>query len=35
MALVLEWAALYRRELRADGERARVGTPVESIAPLD
>ena len=34
MALVLEWAALHRRELRADWERARGGTPLESIAPL-
>jgi hypothetical protein len=35
MALVLEWAALHRQELRADWERARCGTPLESIAPLD
>jgi hypothetical protein len=35
MALVLEWAALHRPELRADWERARSGTPLESIAPLD
>ena len=35
MALVLEWAALHRQELRADWERARGGTPLESIAPLD
>ena len=35
MALVLEWAALHRQELRADWERARAGTPLESIAPLD
>ena len=34
MALVLEWAALHRQELRADWERARGGTPLESIAPL-
>jgi hypothetical protein len=34
MALVLEWA-LHRQELRADWERARGGTPLESIAPLD
>jgi hypothetical protein len=27
MALVLEWAALHRQELRADWERARGGTP--------
>jgi hypothetical protein len=35
MALVLEWAALHRQELRTDWERARRGTPLESIAPLD
>lgn len=35
MALVLEWAALHRQELRVDWERARGGTPLESIAPLD
>jgi hypothetical protein len=35
MALVLEWAALHRQELRADWERARGGTPLEAIAPLD
>jgi hypothetical protein len=35
MALVLEWAALHRAELRADWERARGGTPLKSIAPLD
>jgi hypothetical protein len=35
LALVLEWAALHRRELRADWERARGGTPLEPIAPLD
>ena len=35
MALVLEWAALHRQELRADWERARGGAPLESIAPLD
>jgi len=34
LALVLEWAALHRQELRADWERARGGTPLESIAPL-
>jgi len=35
MALVLEWAALHRQELRSDWERARTGTPVQPIAPLD
>jgi DUF971 family protein len=27
MALVLEWAAVNREELRLDWERARLGTP--------
>jgi hypothetical protein len=35
VALVLEWAALHRHELRSDWERARVGTPLQAIAPLD
>jgi len=35
MALVLEWAALHLQELRADWERARGGTPLVSITPLD
>jgi len=35
MALVLEWAALHRQELRADWERAKGGTPLVSIEPLD
>ena len=35
MALVLEWAVLHRQALRADWERARSGTPLESIAPLE
>ena len=35
MALVLEWAALHRAELRSDWDRARGGTPLISIAPLD
>jgi hypothetical protein len=35
MALVLEWAALHRAELRSDWERARGGTPTLPIAPLD
>ena len=35
MALVLEWAAIHRQELRVDWERALGGTPLESIAPLD
>jgi len=35
MALVLEWAAVHREELKLDWERARVGTPLQPIAPLD
>ena len=35
MALVLEWAVLHREELRADWARARSGTALERIAPLD
>ncbi len=35
LALVLEWASVHRQELRTDWERARAGTPLESIAPLD
>lgn len=35
LALVLEWAALHRQELRTNWERARLGTPPSPIAPLD
>ena len=35
MALVLEWAALHRQELRSDWERTRLGKPLQPIAPLD
>lgn len=35
LALVLEWAALHRQELRADWDRARLGTPLQPIAPLE
>jgi hypothetical protein len=35
MALVLEWAAVHRHELGLDWERARLGTPLQPIAPLD
>lgn len=35
MALVLEWAALHRQELRSNWEWARLGTPLQPIAPLD
>lgn len=34
-ALVMEWAALHRRELETNWERARQRLPVTSIAPLD
>ncbi len=35
LALVLEWAALHRAELREDWTRARRGETLEAIAPLD
>lgn len=35
MALVLEWAAIHRDELRSDWERARRGAVLAPIAPLD
>ncbi len=35
LAMVLEWAALRRDELRRDWNRARRGGPVEPIAPLE
>lgn len=35
LALVLEWAALHRAELREDWKRARRGETLEAIAPLD
>ena len=35
MALVIEWAAVNREELRLDWERARSGTPLQPIAPLE
>jgi hypothetical protein len=34
-ALVLEWAATHRPELRADWQRARRGTPLQPIEALD
>jgi hypothetical protein len=34
-ALVLEWAALHRNELRDNWQRARDGLPLESIDPLE
>ena len=35
LALVLEWAAGHREELRADRGRARSGQPLEPIPPLE
>ena len=35
LALVLEWAALHRQELRSDWESARLGTPLQPIAQLE
>ena len=35
LALVLEWSALHRGELRSNWERARAGLPLERIAPLE
>lgn len=34
-AFVVEWASLHREALRANGDRARQGLPLEPIAPLD
>ena len=35
LALVLEWAALHRVELRTNWETARQGEPPSPIVPLD
>jgi hypothetical protein len=35
LALVLEWAALHRAELREDWQRARAGKTLNEIEPLD
>jgi len=35
LALVLEWAALHRNELRDNWQRAREGLPLEPIDPLE
>jgi hypothetical protein len=35
LALVLEWAALHRPELRSNWEKARQGLPLAPIAPLE
>ena len=34
-ALVLEWLALHRDELRANWERARTGQPLVPVPPLE
>jgi hypothetical protein len=34
-ALVLEWAAQHRAELRANWDRARQGLPLERVVPLE
>jgi hypothetical protein len=34
-ALVLEWAAQHRGELRANWDRAREGLPLERVVPLE
>ena len=34
MAMVLEWAAAHRDELRANWDRARLGVPLAPIDPL-
>lgn len=35
LALILEWAALHRTELREDWRRARNGETLNEIEPLD
>lgn len=35
LAMVLEWAAVHRDELRADWERARQGVALNAIPPLE
>jgi hypothetical protein len=35
LALVLEWAALHRQELKSDWERARRGELLQPISPLE
>jgi len=35
LALVLEWAALHRSELRQDWEKARLGATLDPIEPLE
>ena len=35
LVMVLEWAALHRRELRANWEKARQGLALDQIAPLE
>lgn len=35
LALVLEWSAMHRAELRENWERAQSGEPLVAIAPLE
>jgi hypothetical protein len=35
LALVLEWAALHRHELRSNWDKARRGEPLDRIEPLE
>jgi len=35
LALVLEWAALHRDELRQNWQQARAGMPLNDIEPLE
>lgn len=35
LALVLEWSALHRSELRENWSRARAGEPLARIEPLE
>ncbi len=35
LALVLEWAALHRTELRREWENAQQGLPLSRIEPLE
>ena len=35
LALVLEWAALHREELRANWSAARRGEPLSPVKPLE
>lgn len=35
LAMVLEWAALHRDELRQNWQQARAGLPLNDIEPLE